>query len=134
MSFSICSRSACRVSQTGIDDKLVTVLHELYHISPAFDGDLRRHDGRYQLHTHSQREYDCQMGGMARAYLASNPDPTLHAFLRLNFAQLQRPRSAVLGIVVPRPKIIPLLGTAANITSQTLRPPTPDLRPPTSDL
>lgn len=28
------------------DDKLVTLFHELYHINPAFDGDLRRHQGR----------------------------------------------------------------------------------------
>jgi hypothetical protein len=104
-----------RFLNQDFDDKLVTMLHELYHISPAFDGDLRRHDGRYQMHTHSQREYDCQMAGLARAYLATNPDPALHAFLRLNFAQLQMRHGAVLGIVVPRPKIIPLLG-AAKIT------------------
>src|SRR5206468_1851711 len=29
------------------DDKFITLFHELFHISPAFDGDLRRHGGRY---------------------------------------------------------------------------------------
>jgi len=105
-----------RFLNQDFDDKLVTMLHELYHISSAFDGDLRRHDGRYQLHTHSQRAYDCQMAGLARAYLAANPDPALNAFLRLNFAQLQKRHGSVLGIVVPRPKIIPLLAAAAKIS------------------
>jgi hypothetical protein len=107
-----------RFLDQNFDEKLVTLLHELYHIGPAFDGDLRRHEGRYQLHTHSQRAYDCRMGGLARAYLATGPDPALHAFLRLNFAQLQKRHGAVLGIVVPRPKIIPLLGAAAQIRGQ----------------
>jgi hypothetical protein len=107
-----------RFLDQDFDEKFVTLLHELYHIGPAFDGDLRRHDGRYQLHTHSQKEYDGRMGGLARAYLATQPDPALHAFLRLNFAQLQKRHGAVLGIVVPRPKIIPLLGAAAQIRGQ----------------
>ena len=91
------------------DDKLITIFHELFHISPHFNGDLRRHDGRYQLHTHSQRHYDRHMAQLARSYLAGQPDPALHDFLRLNFAQLEQRHGAVLGIVVPRPKIVPLI-------------------------
>ncbi len=107
-----------RFLNQDFEDKLVTLLHELYHISPAFDGDLRRHEGRYQMHTHSQRCYDRQMAELARAYLATDPDPALHAFLRLNFAQLQHRHGAILGVVVPRPRIIPLLGQAAQVTAQ----------------
>lgn len=90
------------------DDKLITIFHELYHIGPTFDGDLRRHDGRYSVHSHSKRCYDEQMAHLAREYLASQPDATLHAFLRLDFAQLVRRHGSVLGVVVPRPKLIPL--------------------------
>jgi predicted metallopeptidase len=100
------------------DDKLVTVLHELYHISPSFDGDLRRHDGRYQMHTHSQRAYDRHMADLARGYLAASPDPARLAFLRLNFAQLEFRHGAVHGVVVPRPRIIPILGQAAQIRGE----------------
>ena len=107
-----------RFLDQDFDGKLVTLLHELYHMSPAFDGDLRRHAGRYQLHTHSQHGYNQHMADLARAYLASNPDPALHAFLRLNFAQLEHRHRAILGVVVPRPRIIPLLGAAARITGQ----------------
>jgi hypothetical protein len=90
------------------DDKFITLFHELYHISPAFEGDLRRHDGRYAIHTHSQRAYDAHMASLARAYLASEPEPSLFAFLRLNFAQLRHRHGSVTGICVPRPRLLPL--------------------------
>jgi len=97
-----------RFLDQDFDGKLITIFHELFHIGPRFDGDLRRHEGRYQIHTHSQREYDRAMAHHARAYLATQPDPTLHEFLRLNFAQLTQRHGGVAGIVVPRPKVIPL--------------------------
>jgi hypothetical protein len=90
------------------DDKLITLFHELYHISPGFDGDLRRHQGRYALHTGSQRHYDQYMATLKRKYLARRPDPALFAFLHLDFTQLWHKHGGVVGVVVPRPKIIPL--------------------------
>jgi hypothetical protein len=97
-----------RFLDQDFDNKLVTLFHELYHISPAFEGDLRRHDGRYALHTRSQRDYDAHMTHLARAYLAGGPEASLHAFLRLNFAQLQHRHGRVVGVVVPRPRLLPL--------------------------
>ena len=102
-----------RFLDQDFDDKFITLFHELYHISPAFDGDLRRHGGRCAVHTRSKRAYDEHMAHLARAYLAGGgADPVLHAFLRLNFAQLQRRHGSVVGVVVPRPKVIPLNGWA----------------------
>src|SRR5262245_49291091 len=89
-------------------DKFITVFHELYHLHPAGNGDLRRHAGRCQLHSSSQRAYDRQMTELARAYLATKPDPDLHACLRLDFAQLQKRHGAIAGIVVPRPRSFPV--------------------------
>ncbi len=103
-----------RFQDQDFDDKLITLFHELYHIGPEFDGDLRRHHGRYQLHTHSQRHYDKHMAGLAREYLATRPDPQLHDFLRLNFAQLEHLHGRVIGVVVPRPKMVPVLEPAAR--------------------
>jgi hypothetical protein len=97
-----------RFLDQDFEDKFITLFHELYHISPAFDGDLRRHDGRCHVHSHSKRRYDEHMAALARAYLDGHPEPELYAFLRLNFAQLQRRHGSVLGVVVPRPKLIPL--------------------------
>jgi predicted metallopeptidase len=89
-------------------DKLTTIFHELYHISPAFDGDLRRHDGRYDLHSHSKRLYDEHMAKLAKAYLTNGADRPLHAFLHLNFAQLRHRHGSVVGVVVPRPRLLPV--------------------------
>jgi hypothetical protein len=102
-----------RFLDQDFDQKIVTLFHELYHIGPAFDGDLRRHNGRYHCHSHSQREYDERMVGYARAYLAADPDPSLHSFLRLTFGQLQERHAKVVAVVVPRPKMVPLVGPHA---------------------
>jgi predicted metallopeptidase len=97
-----------RFLDQDFDDKFITLFHELYHISPAFDGDLRRHAGRYAIHSHSKRSYDDYMADLARSYLGNGADPALHAFLRLSFAQLQQRHGHVVGVVVPRPKLIPI--------------------------
>lgn len=98
-----------RFLDQDFDDKFVTLFHELYHISPNFDGDLRRHEGRCALHTHSKRLYDAHMAQLARVYLSNGANRTLHDFLRLNFAQLQHRHGSVVGVVVPRPRLIPIL-------------------------
>jgi hypothetical protein len=97
-----------RYLDQDFDDKLVTLFHELHHIHPECNGDLRRHDGRCHLHSGSKRHYDRHMADLARAYLAKRPEPHLVAFLRLNFAQLRERHGAVLGTVPPRPKLIPI--------------------------
>ena len=97
-----------RFLDQDFDDKFITLFHELYHINPAFDGDLRRHGGRYEIHSHSQRSYDEHMAHLAREYLAGKPDASLHGFLRLNFAQLQHRHGSVVGVMLPQPKLVPV--------------------------
>lgn len=106
-----------RFQDQDFDGKFITLFHELYHIGPDFDGALRRHHGRCQLHAHSKRHYDKHMAGLARAYLARRADCDLHDFLRLNFTQLQHRHGSVLGIVVPRPKMVPLTKAVARAHS-----------------
>lgn len=89
-------------------DKLVTVFHELYHIGEKFDGDLRRHPGRYSVHSHSKKGYDDKMAELVNGYLAGGPNPERVAFLRFGFADLWRWNGGVIGIRVPRPKLIPI--------------------------
>lgn len=100
-----------RFLDQDFDEKLITLFHELYHISPAFDGDLRRHPGRYRIHSHSQRCYDAHMLDLVRVYLKDGTAPERHAFLRWNFAQLQAQFGSVLGVVVPRAKVVPVVMT-----------------------
>jgi hypothetical protein len=104
-----------RFLNQDFDDKFVTLFHELYHISPEFEGDLRRHEGRCTLHSHSKRGYDAHMAHLARAYLANGADHSLHGWLRLDFAQLQHRHGSVVAAVVPRPRLIPVPDEAPGV-------------------
>jgi hypothetical protein len=97
-----------RFQDLSFDEKLVTVFHELFHISPRFDGDLRRHNSRYQYHTHSQKGYDAHMEMLVRGYLANHPNPAVFMFLHRSFAQLWAEYGGVYALKIPRPKMIPV--------------------------
>jgi predicted metallopeptidase len=97
-----------RFLDQDFDDKFITLFHELYHISPQFEGDLRRHDGRYALHSHSKRQYDAHMADLARSYMNNGADRSLHGFLRMNFAQLRHRHGSVQAVWVPRPRLLPI--------------------------
>src|SRR5437588_5195776 len=90
------------------EEKLVTVFHELYHVNPAFDGDLRRHGGRYAVHSRSKKDYDDRMAELVRGYLAGHPDPGELGFLRSRASQLWRDHGGIVGVTVPRPKMVPV--------------------------
>lgn len=98
-----------RFTNIGFRDKLVTVFHELWHISPDFDGDLRRHPGRCYAHTRSQGDYDRRMGEFVDQWLALSPPGELYRFLRLRYWQLQRRYGRVRGTTVAHPRLIPLI-------------------------
>jgi predicted metallopeptidase len=89
-------------------EKLVTVFHELYHVGPAFDGDLRRHPGRCTVHSRSKLAYDSEMGKLVSTYLVDHPEPRVFDFLRSNFRELCNAYGGVTGVVVPRPKLLPI--------------------------
>lgn len=89
-------------------DKLVTIFHELYHISPFFNGDLRRHPGHFQIHTKSQKEYDREMTELIKEYLHAGADQHRLAFLRLNYPQLIQRHQLIVGNCVPRPRLLPI--------------------------
>ena len=89
-------------------EKMVTVLHELFHISPLFDGDIRRFGGHFHVHTHSQKQYDQRMEELVDEYLATDPPPSVFAFLRSKFSTLQRRYGSVVGLQIPIPKLIPV--------------------------
>lgn len=89
-------------------DKLVTIIHELFHISPAFDGDFRRLGGRCEVHSGSKKNYDAHMAVLAKNYLKAGADPAKLAFLEFNFLQLCRRHGSVVGYEFPRPALIPV--------------------------
>jgi hypothetical protein len=96
-----------RFLNQSFEEKLTTIVHELWHISPAFDGDLRRHNGRCFAHGPSQREFDELAGRLARQWLSLSPPDELFAFLRLSFAELNARYGGIYGMRFERPKLLP---------------------------
>jgi len=84
------------------------VVHELWHIGPHFDGDLRRHHGRCYAHGPSQAHYDARVEELLEAWLAAGPPEELYEFLKHNFRELVRRHGAVFGLRLRRPRLIPL--------------------------
>jgi hypothetical protein len=97
-----------RFQNLDFREKLITVLHELWHVSPQFNGDIRRHEGRYHAHTHSQVEYDEEMGRLADRWLETGPPESLWTFLRDDFRQLAARHGGVRGTRIRRPRILPV--------------------------
>jgi len=97
-----------RFLEGPLREKLETVIHELWHISPAFDGDLRRFSGRCYAHSHSQGDYDAQVREITDRWLSLSPPADLYSFLRHNLAGLQRTHGAVYGTKIRAPKLIPV--------------------------
>ncbi|MDG2380583.1 MAG: putative metallopeptidase [Pirellulaceae bacterium] len=95
-----------RFMDVDFHEKLVTLLHELWHINPEFNGDIRRHAGRCYAHTHSQKEYDARMEILANRWLATQPRDELLNFLKLNFSELSKAYGSVFGTRLPTPKLI----------------------------
>ena len=87
-------------------DRLVTVLHELHHISPEFNGDIRRFPGRCYAHSHSQAEYDAEMTALAAKYLAARPPRYAVRLLNSSYADLVRRHGAVVGLKLPVPRLV----------------------------
>lgn len=97
-----------RFMDVDFQEKLVTIFHELWHISPEFNGDLRRHPGRCYAHTHSQREYDARMAVLASKWLRCQPPEYRYQFLKYRFQELQNHYGRIYGLHVTQPKLIPI--------------------------
>jgi hypothetical protein len=91
-----------------LPEKLNTVAHELWHIGPRFDGDLRRFQGRCRLHSGSKKRYDAQSQGLVDAWFAGGPEASLYQFLQDDFRKLHARHGRVFGTKVRAPKIFPL--------------------------
>lgn len=95
-----------RFSNRPYHEQLATVVHELQHVGPAFDGDLRRHAGRCVAHSHDAKAYDRRVAELTSEYLANGADASTSDFLHLRFAQLCRRHGSVTGFHPPRPKVV----------------------------
>jgi hypothetical protein len=96
-----------RFLERPFDYKLSTVVHELLHISPAFDGDVRRHPGRYYAHGRRPKCFDAQADALAAKWLAHEPPRPIPEFLRYNARELTRRHGRIVGQRIRTPKLIP---------------------------
>lgn len=97
-----------RFLDLDFQQKLTTTAHELWHISPAFDGDVRRYEGRCYAHTGSKRNFDELSRALADRYLAARPSEEVYGFLRENYRSLVAKHGRVFGTKIRSPKLIPL--------------------------
>jgi hypothetical protein len=94
-----------RFFNLSLREKLITVFHELYHISPEFNGDIRRFPGRNYAHGSSTRAYNLRMGEMVDAYLDRVPDPGLLRFLEGTMDEIRNRYAAVVGRTMAAPRV-----------------------------
>jgi predicted metallopeptidase len=97
-----------RFMNLAFREKVATVLHELWHISPRFDGDLRRFGGRCYAHSGSQKRYDALMDRLAAKWLSLNPPEEVYDFLRVDMAGLVARHGRIFGQRYRAPKLVPL--------------------------
>ena len=69
-------------------EKLDTVVHELWHIGPKFDGDLRRFGNRCFAHGPSKKQYDRQVVADGRRVARR-----IAARIGLRFSAIEFPRT-----------------------------------------
>src|SRR5437773_9279432 len=74
---------------------LETVVHELYHISPRFDGDIRRFPGRNYAHGSSQKRFNAAVAALTQRYLTPD-EPATADFLRHTTTELSRVHGTLL--------------------------------------
>jgi len=89
-------------------EKLTTTVHELWHISPKFDGDVRRFAGRCFAHGSSQARYDAEVSRLVDRWLSLSPPESVFGFLRMNFRELSARHGRVIGRKIRMPKLIPI--------------------------
>lgn len=102
--------SVPRFFNLTLEEKLQTIIHELYHVHPNFNGDLRRFEGRYYIHGPSIKSFDQTIDAFCQTYLtkttnrpilkrlALNHTELLNTYDRVEFPHYQQPQQYVVTI------------------------------------
>lgn len=96
-----------RFYDLSLKEKLQTVVHELYHIHPSCNGDLRRFRGRSQLHG-DLKSYEIKIASLTEGFLNSPHDPEVYTFLNGSFKATDRAFGGIQAphLPEPRPRLI----------------------------
>jgi len=96
-----------RFIELPLSQKLDTIVHELYHVNPLFNGDLRRFAGRRFAHG-SKKRYDQTVNRLVQCWLKQDPPGGIWEFLCYNYRDLTAKYGKLTGTRIPIPKIIPV--------------------------
>lgn len=94
-----------RFFQQPFERRLLTLVHELYHIAPAFDGTIRLFGSR--AHGASREQFNDRLQPLIQQYLATRPSDELLAILRDDLNALAR-QATLVGRTLSVPKAIRL--------------------------
>ena len=83
------------------EGRLRTLIHELFHIAPAFDGAIRKIGAR--AHGGSRRQFDDQLNPLLTRYLEAAPPESMLQLLRADLKELMR-GTTLCGRAMPLPK------------------------------
>jgi len=86
-----------------MSNKVHTIIHELWHISPHFNGDIRRFRGRTYAHSGRKSRFEEQVSSVVKAWFQKTNFDT--SILALDSNGLKRSFGRVLGKRVSRPKL-----------------------------
>lgn len=97
-----------RFANLSFDQKLKTIFHELYHLSPEFNGDLRRFPGKKYAHGASRKKFDERLQPTIVSYLQTRgTENGLLQFLRQDFDSLMKEKGRIIGRRVGRMRCTP---------------------------
>jgi len=83
-------------------ERLTTILHELWHISPACDGDIRRFPGRRYAHGAKSHGFHDQVEALSDRFLSTATE--LPPLLSLSESDWQSGRYRLSGLRIQRPQ------------------------------
>ena len=86
-------------------EKLITLFHELFHISAEFNGDIRRFPGKNFAHGSSTKKYNAYMGKLVDTYLGNLTDRSILSFLEGDMEEIRGRFKAIVGRKMAAPRI-----------------------------
>lgn len=86
------------------NEKLKVMFHELYHISPRFDGDIRRMGAVKTAHGHSKKHFDSLYDSELRSFLDHIRTTEHMHFLEMNSSSIYGRYRRVTGVKMKNPK------------------------------
>ncbi len=95
--------------------KLATVIHELHHVSPLFNGDIRRYSGKNYAHGNSCKDFDDLINIYTEEYMNDTIHPELSNFLKYKYNELKRKYGAIYGNMIRIPRLKNVSSNMANI-------------------